>query len=55
MKVKVFTATVMKRRNELGEEVTAWIQANDVVTLQTWVVQSSDQSFHCLSIVIFYE
>jgi hypothetical protein len=53
--VKVFTATKATERERLGDEVTAWLQANpDIVVVKTVVRQSSDQQFHCLSIVLFY-
>ena len=58
--VKVFCATMFHQRQSLGEEVTAWLedararrpgfQVVDVV-----VRQSSDDAFHCLSIVIFFK
>ena len=52
---KVFSATLHKDRNELGDRVSAWIrevQFPEVVS--TKVVQSSDQQYHCLSIVVWY-
>ncbi|MCA9541652.1 MAG: hypothetical protein KC620_22300 [Myxococcales bacterium] len=53
--VKVFTATKALEREHLGEKVTAWIERHrDCVIVDTTVCQSSDQQFHCLSIVIFY-
>lgn len=52
--VKVFSATMARDREALGERVTAWIRANPELAIQTTVVlQSSDQGFHCLSIVVF--
>jgi hypothetical protein len=56
MGAKVFTATKAKDREELGEVVTRWIQANPRARiLDKIVTQSSDSEFHCLTITIFYE
>jgi len=53
--VKVFSATKAKEREELGENVTRWIRSNaDLEIVDRVVSQSSDNEFHCLSIVIFY-
>jgi hypothetical protein len=50
--VKVFSATKARDREDIGDRVTAWIAANPgVEILQTVVAQSSDRSFHCLSLV----
>ena len=54
--VKVFSATKAKEREELGEQITAWIRSNPGNVIKDTVVsQSSDNEFHCLSIVIFYD
>jgi hypothetical protein len=53
--VKVFSATMAKQRDALGEGVTSWVRANpDLQIVDRVVIQSSDQSFHCISIVLFY-
>jgi hypothetical protein len=53
--VKVFSATKAKEREELGETVTRWLRANpDLEVVDRVVSQSSDDEFHCLSIVFFY-
>jgi len=53
--VKVFSATKAKEREELGETITRWLKANPDVDLVDKVVsQSSDNEFHCLSIVLFF-
>lgn len=53
--VKVFSATKAKERDELGETVTRWLQSNaDLEIVDRVVSQSSDDEFHCLSIVLFY-
>ena len=54
--VKVFSATKAKEREELGSKITAWLKDNPSVTLKDTVVrQSSDNEFHCLTIIVFYD
>lgn len=53
--VKVFSATMVADRERLGDKVTAWIAAHpryQIIDIQ--IHQSSDASFHCLSITVFY-
>ena len=51
--VKVFSVTKARDRQDLGERITAWIQENpNVQVVNTVVSQSSDQSYHCLSMVL---
>ncbi len=53
--VKVFSATKAKEREELGEAVTRWLRSNaDLEVVDRIVTQSSDDEFHCLTIVLFY-
>lgn len=52
--VKVFSATKAKDRDSLGERVSAWVQQQRPQIVSTMVRQSSDNQFHCLTIVIFY-
>jgi hypothetical protein len=53
--VKVFSATKAKEREELGETITRWLRANaDLEVVDKVVSQSSDDEFHCLSVVFFY-
>lgn len=53
--VKVFSATKAREREELGGEVTRWIKRNaDVEIVDRVVVQSSDNEFHCYTLVLFY-
>jgi hypothetical protein len=53
--VKVFSATMVADRDQLGEKVTAWLASHpqckptDIV-----LTQSSDEAFHCLAITLFY-
>jgi len=53
--VKVFSATKARERDELGETVTRWLRSNaDLEVVDRVVTQSSDDEFHCLTIVLFY-
>ena len=52
---KVFSATKFRDRENLGAEMTNWLQAKkDIEVLEVDVRQSSDNEFHCLSIVVWY-
>ena len=54
-KVKVFSATKARDRQEMGERITEWLRKHqdgyDLV--DTVIRQSSDREFHCLSFVLF--
>lgn len=53
--VKVFSTTKFREREYLGETITQWLDDNpDLIILEREVRQSSDNEFHCLSIVLFY-
>ena len=53
--VKVFSATKAKEREELGENVTRWLKSNsDLEVVDRLVLQSSDNEFHCYTMVLFY-
>lgn len=53
--VKVFSATMVADRDQLGEKVTAWMAANpSCKPVDVVVTQSSDEAFHCLAITLFY-
>jgi hypothetical protein len=53
--VKVFSATMVADRDQLGEKVTAWInQSPDRKVTDLIVTQSSDEAFHCIAITVFY-
>ncbi len=53
--VKIFAATKAKEREDLGEQVTRWLRANaDLEVVDRTVLQSSDDEFHCLTVVLFY-
>lgn len=52
---KVFSATKAADRDALGDRITKWLKENPTVeVLDKTVNQSSDEAFHCLSIVLFY-
>jgi hypothetical protein len=54
--VKVFSATKAKEREELGAKITEWLRNNPSCTLKDTVVrQSSDNEFHCVTIIVFYD
>lgn len=54
-RVKVFTATKAREREELGDTITRWLthDTDGWEIVDTVVRQSSDSEFHCLSIIIF--
>lgn len=53
--VKVFSATMVADRDQLGEKVTAWIASNhDKKVTDIVITQSSDEAFHCIAITVFY-
>jgi hypothetical protein len=53
--VKVFSATKAREREELGENVTRWLKSNaDLEVVDRVVRQSSDNEFHCYTIILFY-
>lgn len=53
--VKVFSATKAKEREELGEVINRWMRDHkDVEIVDRVVAQSSDNEFHCLTVVLFF-
>ena len=53
--VKVFSATMQQDRERLGETITAWLSARPRLRVVDKVIrQSSDDAFHCLSVILFY-
>ena len=53
--VKVFSATMVADRDQLGEKVTAWMQSHQELKVTDIVItQSSDEAFHCIAITVFY-
>jgi hypothetical protein len=53
--VKVFTTTLARDREAMGETISRWLAENpDLEVVDKQVTQSSDSEFHCLSIIFFY-
>ena len=53
--VKVFSATMVADRDQLGEKVSDWMSRNSHLKVTDIVVtQSSDEAFHCIAITVFY-
>ena len=53
---KVFSATKAKEREDLGNYITRWLKENPNIKIKDTVVrQSSDNEFHCLTIILFYD
>jgi len=54
--VKVFSTTLARDREQMGENITRWIKDNPAIEIvDRTVTQSSDKEFHCLSITLFYK
>jgi hypothetical protein len=53
--IKVFSTTLAREREVLGDVVTKWIRENPKAEIvDREVTQSSDKEFHCLTIALFY-
>lgn len=53
--LKVFSTTLARDRDQMGESITRWLAANPgLEVVDRVVLQSSDKEFHCLSVVLFY-
>ena len=53
--VKVFSATMFNDRQHLGDRITAWIADHPHYDVTEIIVtQSSDASFHCVALTVFY-
>lgn len=53
--VKVFSTTLARDREAMGENITRWLKDNgNIEIVDKKVTQSSDKEFHCLSITIFF-
>jgi hypothetical protein len=53
--IKVFSTTLARDREAMGENITKWLKENSTLEIVDKVVtQSSDKEFHCLSITLFY-
>jgi hypothetical protein len=52
--IKTFSATKSRSRDDLGDRATEWLQENPAFKIQdVKVLQSSDDEYHCLTIVLF--
>jgi len=53
--IKVFSTTLARDREQMGENITKWLKENASLEIVDKVVtQSSDKEFHCLTITLFY-
>jgi folate-dependent tRNA-U54 methylase TrmFO/GidA len=53
--IKVFSTTLARDREMMGENITRWLKENPNIDIVDKVVtQSSDKEFHCLTVTIFY-
>lgn len=53
--VKVFSTTLARDREMMGETITRWIKDTPGIEIVDKVVtQSSDKEFHCLTVTLFY-
>ncbi|KFA93327.1 hypothetical protein [Archangium violaceum] len=53
--VKVFSTTLARDRENMGENITKWLKENSSLEVVDKIVtQSSDKEFHCLTITLFY-
>ena len=53
--VKVFSTTLARDREQMGENITRWIKENpNFEIVDREVTQSSDKEFHCLTITLFF-
>lgn len=53
--VKVFSATMVNERERLGDRINEWLAEHPAVELcEAVVTQSSDASYHCVAITLFY-
>jgi folate-dependent tRNA-U54 methylase TrmFO/GidA len=53
--LKVFSTTLARDREQMGENITRWLAAHpELEVVDKEVRQSSDQEFHCLTITLFY-
>ena len=53
--VKVFSTTLARERESMGDHITRWLRENpQCEVLEKVVTQCSDREFHCLTITLFY-
>ena len=54
--VKVFSTTLARDREMMGENITKWLRDNaQLEVVDKVITQSSDKEFHCLTITLFYK
>lgn len=54
--VKVFSATKARERESMGDAIENWLAAEEnLEVVDREVRQSSDNEFHCLSIILFWK
>ncbi len=54
--VKVFSTTLARDREVMGENITRWIKENPTAEIvDKEITQSSDKEFHCLTVTLFYK
>ncbi len=53
--MKVFSTTLARDREAMGDNITRWLKDNAQLEMVDKIVtQSSDKEFHCLTITLFY-
>jgi hypothetical protein len=53
--MKVFSTTLARDREQMGETITRWLADNpNLEIVDKIVTQSSDKEFHCLTVTLFY-
>ena len=53
--MKIFSTTLARDREQMGETITRWLADNPGLEIVDKIVtQSSDKEFHCLTITLFY-
>jgi hypothetical protein len=53
--MKIFSTTLARDREQMGETITRWLTDNpNLEIVDKIVTQSSDKEFHCLTITLFY-
>jgi len=53
--MKTFSTTLARDREQMGENITRWLNDNAALEVVDKIVtQSSDKEFHCLTITLFY-
>jgi hypothetical protein len=53
--MKIFSTTLARDREQMGDNITRWLQDNQQFEIVDKIVtQSSDKEFHCLTITLFY-